>query len=283
MLQIATQAESTLRAGSLDLYRLDLRPPGAAQAALAIFHGYGEHCRRYVPLMQRCAESGIACATIDWPGHGRSRGRRGDIQSWDQLVECISALLADPLFRSLPTFVVGHSFGALVAARAAQAGLLERCRGVILCSPYLRNGVPVSPMKHLVAWIARRVLPHLLLPSNLPVEWLSSDPDMVEEARRDPLLLRRATPRWYFLALGLQARTLAGSLRLPMLMLLGDGDRVADPDVGERFFNSASSPDKTLHRYPGMKHELLRETVRGEVMERIVGWIGERARPHGAP
>ena len=75
-----------------------------------------------------------------------------------------------------------------------------------------------------------------------------------------------------------QAMERAASFRLPMLVMIGERDRVAHPEACTRFFEAAGSSDKSLKAYPGMVHELLRERERERVYADVFGWINQRIR-----
>ena len=77
----------------------------------------------------------------------------------------------------------------------------------------------------------------------------------------------------------MQGQTLrdAGKLRLPLLCLVGDSDPVADPETADRFVRGAGAADKTLIRYPGKLHELLRETGREAIVNTIYDWVRARS------
>jgi alpha-beta hydrolase superfamily lysophospholipase len=108
---------------------------------------------------------------------------------------------------------------------------------------------------------------------------MSSDQQMLAESRADDLMLRTATPRWYFGTQTAQREVLAGAERftLPLLCLVGDADRVADPDVTADFVRRAGSADKTLKVYPSLRHELLREAGRETIFQDILDWVRARS------
>ena len=68
---------------------------------------------------QRLAASGIAMLSIDFYGHGLSDGPRLSTQ-FQQAVEdychLVDTTATAPLFAGLPRFIVGQSFGGLVAS-----------------------------------------------------------------------------------------------------------------------------------------------------------------------
>jgi alpha-beta hydrolase superfamily lysophospholipase len=107
---------------------------------------------------------------------------------------------------------------------------------------------------------------------------MSADPEMVAQSRTDPLVTRVATPRWYFGQLRAQQRTLAhaAKFRLPLLVLAGDADPLADSAAAEAFYEKAGSTDKRFKRYPGFLHELLREKERQTVFADIMEWMRRR-------
>jgi lysophospholipase len=260
----------------------------APWARLALLHGYGDHGSRYGHVLNGFAARGISCTSLDFRGHGRSLGRRGYVQHWIEFLDNLDTFLAwersasaahsrgEPL---TPLFVIGHSHGGLVAAAAAIVGRLNSAAGCILSSPYLRARTPLSGVWPAVAWLTNRLAPWISIKSGLTAEMMSSDPCMQADANRDPLLVHGATPRWYMETLAVQARTMrsAENFRLPMLCLAGDADSVADPAAAEQFVGAAGSSDKTLIRYPGKLHELLRETGREAIIQTIFDWMHARA------
>ena len=103
---------------------------------------------------------------------------------------------------------------------------------------------------------------------------------MIEESRTDPLMLRCATPRWYLGHRHAQREALSNADRftLPLLVLQGDADVIADPRGAGAFHEKAGSRDKTLITYPGFRHEPLRETGREQVYQDVLAWITRRSR-----
>jgi alpha-beta hydrolase superfamily lysophospholipase len=59
-------------------------PPGPCQpagAAVVLVHGYAEHAGRYGQVGAALAASGATAWAMDLRGHGRSEGRRANIES----------------------------------------------------------------------------------------------------------------------------------------------------------------------------------------------------------
>jgi lysophospholipase len=255
-------------------------PLGAAVARLVIVHGYGEHCGRYGEFMTWMADRGVACFSFDFRGHGRSSGRRGYVRRWEEYGDDLRAFLAQPRLRwddGPPLFVLGHSHGGLVVPAAAiEASMdLTGVAGVVLTSPYLHNAVPVPLHRRVVARIFNPFVPWARFRSGVRPEWLSSDPRIQQETIDDPLCHRSATPRWFLTMRRAQQHVMSSAqkFRLPMLMMIGTRDPVADPAACHAFYERAGSTDKSLKVYPEMVHELLRERERQRVFADIFAWM----------
>src|SRR5687768_920223 len=91
-------------------------PPPEPRAAIAVVHGLAEHSGRYDHVGRHLAARGFAVYAIDYRGHGRSAGRRVHVDSFDDYVEDIGALvgLVKERHPVLPRFLLGHSQGGLV-------------------------------------------------------------------------------------------------------------------------------------------------------------------------
>jgi alpha-beta hydrolase superfamily lysophospholipase len=234
--------------------------------------------------MRFLAEHGrIAAHGFDFQGQGRSPGPRGFVRNWDDYVADLDAFLAQPDIRDAkPLFLLGHSHGALILCAAATrngGNSLPNACGCVLTSPFLRNRMRIPPYKKLLARAINPLLPWLRLRSGLADGMMTSDQAMIADTKADPFVTRVATPRWYFGSLAAQRRVTesASNFRLPLLMLLGSLDPIADLTAAERFFDEAGSADKQLKTYPGLLHELLRESRRQEVLADILSWLAARA------
>ncbi len=63
---------------------------------------------------------------------------------------------------------------------------------------------------------------------------------------------------------------------LPLYVLFGTADPVADPGYSRTFFARAGSEDKTLREYPGLLHECFNELGRERVYADLAAWITQR-------
>ena len=270
----------TLTVAGLTLHR---RSAVAEQpwARLAVLPGYGDHAGRHDHVLSWFAGQGVSAHAIDFRGHGRSGGRVGFVRRWDEYLDDLAAFLAIEALATdgPPLFVLAHSHGGLITAAAAQRGLLEQCRGVVLSAPFLGLALPVAWHRRALAAVLTRVAPAMPMRSGVRGPMLTRDPVMAAADAADPYRSGVATPRWFTVARAAQAdvRASADRFRLPLLLLLAGDDAVADSAVAADWFAHVGSADKTLRRYADHRHELLREAGREAILADVLVWLRARS------
>ena len=174
-----------------------------------------------------------------------------------------------------PPFLLGHSLGGTVAARAATGGWVAP-RGLVLSSPALR----LPPLGRAEARCSRppgASRPTCALPNRLPVDKLSHDAAQVAAYRADPLVHDRITARLYdFLVdAGAAARRDAARFGVPTLLVVAGADELVDARGAHEL--AAALPDGvgTLHAYDALYHELFneREPDRTAVLDDVCAWL----------
>jgi acylglycerol lipase len=109
-------------------------------------------------------------------------------------------------------------------------------------------------------------------------ELISHDPEEVEAYRTDPLVHQGKLPARTIAELAAAIETFEkrmGNLTLPLLGMHGGDDRLA-PVEGSRMVNRlASSEDKTLRIYDGLRHEIFNErrADRERVLDDLLEWL----------
>lgn len=259
-------------------------PPREPVAVLAVVHGYGEHGGRHAWLAEAMTAHGHAVYAYDLRGHGQSSGTRGQIERFDDYL-ADTALFLDEVRRrqpDKPVVLLGHSLGGLICTRFVEQVREEPGReglaGLILSSPFFGLAFEVPPVKLLGARILSVLWPGRDIGNTLLAADLSHEEAVVEAYVTDPLVHHVATARWAAEMTTAQQAALAGApgVTLPLLVLYGDEDVVADPTLSEAFFAAAGAADKTLLRYAGFYHELFNETGRARVFADVAAWIAAR-------
>jgi alpha-beta hydrolase superfamily lysophospholipase len=247
------------------------------QGSVLLVHGLGEHSGRYAHVAEMLGALGLEVRAYDHRGHGGSDGTRGGVPQPETLLDDLRAVFEDLAAAgdgSAP-FLLGHSLGGAVAARAATGGWVTP-RGLILSSPALRTP-PISRAQRVLLRIGRRLAPDLGAPNRLPLDRLSHDPATIAAYRADDLVHDRITPRLYdFLVdAGAAARRDAARFTVPTLLVVAGADRLVDPE-GAREFAAALPPGVgTLHWYDDLYHEVFneREPDRTRVLGDVVAWL----------
>lgn len=251
------------------------------KARILLVHGLCEHCGRYGHLINLLNENNIGIWTYDHRGHGQSGGKRGHIESFSNYIDDLSLILEKALSGkpdSIPFFLLGHSMGGLIVINYIQRHA-DRIDGVIASSPGLAPAQKLSSIMKASARFLSKITPSLPLDNQLNPEHLSHDHQVVENYINDPLVHRKVTARWvdrYTTAMEDTAGN-APLVKIPILMQVAGDDRIVNPDTSVKFFENLSSPDKTLHLYEGLYHEIYNETnaQRQRVLTDLTKWLDE--------
>jgi alpha-beta hydrolase superfamily lysophospholipase len=286
------RAEGFFRpARGVRLYRCEWSPErsGSARAPgalLVLLHGFAEHCRRYDELSEFLVQRGHVVCRFDARGHGRSSGQRGYIRQHQDYVEdlCAYVRLVHEREPERQLALIGHSNGGLIAIRALQHGL-PCVSALVVTNPLLRlcparRPVP-DALAQMLSWAAGRLpLRHGLRPADL-----THEPSALAAVRRDRWVHGKTTPRWYWSATlaGRAALEQAGSLTLPLLVVVGEQDGVVEPQAAKDFYERAASHDKQLISRPGEYHEVLNETDRLGLFALMADWLNSRRLELRAP
>jgi len=254
--------------------------PANPRAIVVFSHGHAEHSGRYPLFVNTMVSLGFAVFTLDHRGHGRSSGTRALAMRFDDYVDDLGGVLdrATAQFPELPVILFGHSMGGLIAIRLAEARP-ERIRLLITSGPALIIDEGVPPLVTSVLSRISRIAPTLPVPRGGDEDTLSTDP-----AIRDGFMIDHRT--WHgstrirtaseMIRAGRDARQKFARLTMPLLAMHGAIDTLTSPRGTEALYAGAATSDKTIVLWPGMKHEILNEPGRAEVIRTIVDWIVER-------
>jgi alpha-beta hydrolase superfamily lysophospholipase len=243
--------------GGLRLYYQCWRPQGVPRTVVAIVHGVGEHSGRFKQIVEYLVPRGHAVYGVDLRGHGRSPGQRGHLMSWSEYLGDVKTFLGRISEREpgRPLFVYGHSMGGLLTLDYALR-YPEGLSGTIISGPAIQSKV-ATPGLIAAAVLLPHLWPTFRVKVNLDAAALCRDPARVADYLADPLIHRECSARWAWEALksGEFVKAHAPELRVPLLLLQGEADRINAAAGALRVFESVRSPDKKLHVVPGGYHE----------------------------
>jgi alpha-beta hydrolase superfamily lysophospholipase len=239
-----------------------------ADYLVVIAHGLGEHAGRYGHVAERLVADGAAVYAPDHYGHGRSEGERAMVDDLHAMVEDLHTVVerARAEHPGLPVVLLGHSMGALIAARYAQLHPSEP-DALVLSGPAI-GGNPA-----LEALLAMDPIP------DVPIDpaVLSRDPAVGQAYAEDPLVyhgpLTRVTLEGIFA--GIEAIAQGGRLGgLPTLWIHGEEDALAPVEHARPAIERIRGERFSEKIYPGARHEIFNETNRVEVMDDVARFLG---------
>ncbi|HSP82034.1 MAG TPA: lysophospholipase [Myxococcaceae bacterium] len=266
-------AEDTFESeGGLRLRYQWWRPEGEPRTVVAIVHGIGEHGGRFGNIVDYLVPRGHAVYAVDLRGHGRSPGQRGHLMRWSEYREDVRTFLGTIAAREpgRPLFLLGHSMGGLIVLEYLLRHP-EGVRGTIISgAPFESVGV-ATPFLVTMARIMSRLWPRLPLDVPLEPEALCREPVAVARYLEDPLVHRKCSARWATEAIdaNLWVKANAAALRVPLLLLHGEEDRINTAAGARGFFEAVTLPDKELYLVPGGYHEPHNDPGHEQVLQKV--------------
>jgi len=263
---------------NLELYHQCWLPEGEPKAVLLIVHGLGEHCGRYMNVVNHFVPKGYAVYGLDHPGHGKSKGTRVFINSFNDFISNVK-LFFDKIKEWQPqkkVFLVGHSMGGLITAVYLLKHQTE-LGGAVISAPAVKAPDDLSKFAVFAASILSKILPKAGV-QQLDAKGVSSDPAVVKAYMDDPLVCnQKITARLAVEILNaMEMVTLnAHKITLPVIILQGGADSMVDPDGARMLYDRAGSKDKTIHIYEGFFHEVFNEPDRLKIFNDVETWLKE--------
>ncbi|NLU64083.1 alpha/beta hydrolase [Rhodococcus sp. HNM0563] len=276
--------ESSFSGGNDTRIVYDRWSPDNAEIAgvMVLAHGLGEHARRYDHVAERLSELGLAVFAPDHRGHGRSGGKRLHAREMSDFTGDLDSLvdIATQAYPGLPVFLLGHSMGGAIALAYA-LDHQDRLTALVLSGPavIVTSGTPSIVVE--IGKVIGRFLPDLPV-QKLDSNAVSRDPAVVAAYQADPLVHHGLVPAGIARVLIDNEQSLPQrlpSLTLPVLVLHGTADALADPAGAQLIADRAGSQDLTLKLYDGLFHEVFNEPENDRVLGDLVDWLRPRIAP----
>ena len=252
-------------------------PEHSARGVVVISHGLAEHGGRYSGLAARLVDKGHAVYAIDHRGHGRSTGRRANIERFDYLVSDLGIFIgrAHREHPDTPVILLGHSMGGAVALACALKHH-KVLRALVLSAPALAAGEALPAFKVWMGKLLSAIAPNTGA-LKLPAAAVSRDPAVVRAYESDPLVFRGSIPARTLAELLLAMERLqhtAHELRLPVLVQHGTADSLVPlAAVYPIYQHLGVAKSRTLQVYEGLYHEVYNEPERDRVIGDLEAWL----------
>ena len=253
---------------------------GPVRGVVLIVHGLGEHAWRYNHVAERLNNWGFAVRAYDQYGHGESMGPRGALPSSDRLLSDLAEVVdesRDRMNPSTPLIVLGHSMGALVAARFVSLAT-RPIQALIMSSPALDPGLNI--LQKLMLAILPRLAPDARVGNGLDPAFISHDPAVVAAYKADPLVHDRISARLavFIAENGPAVIASAPAWSVPTLLLYAGADKLVNPAGSRAFAKAAPDGVVSSHCFEHLYHEILNEKAadREPVFAELKRWLDAR-------
>ena len=250
-------------------------PTKTPVAVIALLHGMGEHAMRYAHVADYFNHHSIAFTAMDHRGHGKSGGQRGHTPSLDALLNDIELFITKTkeLYPGISVILYAHSMGGNVALNFILRKK-PQLAGAIITGPYLRLAFNPPVWKTTLGKISARIIPTLSQPTGLETKAISRDANIVKKYETDPLVHDRITSSFFVNVhfAGLYVLEHAGEIKLPMLIMHGDADRLTSCNATKEFA-TRTGKNVELKIWEGLYHEIHNEPEKEEVLNYELEWI----------
>lgn len=273
-----TESEFTGVHGTRIVYDV-WRPDGPPTGILLLAHGLGEHARQYDHVVARLTGLGLVVYAPDHRGHGRSGGKPIELREWSEFTDDLHQLSAIAITENpgLDRFLLGHSMGGAISLSYA-LDHQDELAGLILSAP----AVDVATGKPKVVIEIGKLLGRFA--PGVPVETLdakavSRDPAVVAAYESDPLVYHGKVKAGIARGMIIAAESFPArlpSLTLPMLVMHGTEDHLADISGSRMIASRTGSKDLTFKAYDGLYHEVFNEPEQEKVLDDVVDWLRPR-------
>jgi alpha-beta hydrolase superfamily lysophospholipase len=281
-------------------------PEGEIRGIVQIAHGIAEHVERYDGFARFLAGNGFLVVANDHLGHGRTAKDSseycffGEEKGWDMVVEDMDRLrrLESAKYPNVPYFLLGHSMGSFLT-RTYLIRYPDQYDAAILSgtgqqSPALINaGFFAANLLTLLRGPGAdgKLLNDMAFGSyckkidnpRTPFDWLSTNEENVDRYIEDPLCGARFTLGSYGTLFRLIRWMDNPELyeevwkELPILLISGRDDPCTGGEKGREDsidrLRKAGFRELEVVTLDGMRHEILNETGKETVYQRILAFI----------
>lgn len=274
-------------------------------AVCILTHGMCEHKERYYSFMNYLIEHNVNCIIYDHRGHGDSILDQKDLgyfydESGNAIIEDLNLIVdyAKNLYPTLPCYLFAHSMGTLVSQCFLQK-YDTKINGFISCGQPCFN--PLAPIASFLAKSIsfikgshhRSNLMQLLtikeydkkIKDDLENSWICTDKEIVIKYNNDPKCHYIFTANGFINLTHLlihaytSKRNTTNNPNLPIFYIAGEKDPVIGSkkqfEETQKYLTSFNYKNIKSKLYTNLRHEILNEPNKIEVMNDIITFIKE--------
>lgn len=236
-----------------------------AKRVLILQHGFGEHSDRYGNLIEKLKDDDFNIYALDARGHGRSDGIRGHVDQFQYYVNDLMDLIhiAQEEQNVKKVSLLGHSLGGVIVLQYVTQGYnQDNLDCLLVSSPGLKVKMDLEKeVKKIAAEFFAGILPSFTIDANLDLKYLSHDYSVIEAYQKDKLVHGKISFQMghnlFHLSKAIYEK--ADLIHIPILIIHGEEDGIADVNGSRDLFLRLTCKDKSLKVYQGLYHELMNE------------------------
>lgn len=220
--------------------------------SILCIHGFPCDARIFSYAGARLSQTGYNVYSMDLPGHGKSDGKKGDLD-FDACVESINQIIKELKKNSPRVFILAHSMGSTFALWYAHQ--FNSIDGLILMAPYVRiGGIKRSDAEPGRLAFIRLLFGRLFAPYKrvnvakiLPGYVKIGGSQMLRMAQDKELNFEYSYRYFIDVIARRNSKVKAmADVRVPVLILQGSKDRNIYPQVSEEFFKLLRTKNKEI-------------------------------------
>jgi len=238
-----------------------------------LVHGLAEHFRRHHRLINQLKDDGFKVHAFDWPGHGKSPGKRGHAKIEDTL-DIIDEMVDD--VEEKP-YLFGHSLGGLTVLRYAEINS-KKVKGVVVSSPALESGEDIPAIAQKMISFLSYLFPKKTLSESIEIDKVTRSEKALKKYEEDDLVHTELSFR---LARDLfqnmkKVHKEKQRLNVPSLILVGTEDEITPMEGSEKFVKDLE--DVKLKKFEGAFHEIFNDPEHKEEFHQIIlNWMNDQS------
>ncbi len=249
------------------------------EAHLVITHGQGEHSGSYGHALDALKDLPISFHAWDLRGHGRSEGRRGFVNEFQEYCldyeQYLRLLRPRAEFQNKHVFYLGHSMGGVIQLKTMIDFPTLHPDAQILSAPALGLALEVPLWKRVGAEYLKKWAPSLTLSNEISNLQVSRDPEMHRIYDKDVLRHHQIAASVFlgFFEMSVYIEERAGRLSLPTFLQMSTDDPVASTSKALQIFEMLPGPDNKVIQYENYKHEIYNDLGREKPLADLKSYI----------
>ncbi|MDE6373597.1 MAG: lysophospholipase [Clostridia bacterium] len=292
--------------GKTNIHACIWQAEGEPRAVLQIIHGMAEYASRYAPLAEYLTKQGVTVCAEDHLGHGKSVCGEDDLgyfaahKGWQTVLTDIRALteIVAKKNEGVPYFVMGHSMGSFFCRKyiSLYGSTLD---GAIIMGTGFKSAAVTGSAKSITRLVAAfkgwrhrsKFIDNTAFGSynkrfenRTPFDWLSANPDNVDDYIADPLCGVPFTCNAFYGLFSIIKEACKTSVikaipdKLPLYLVAGADDPVGDYGKGvEKLYGKLVKygKDVSMTLYRGCRHEIVNDVCAPQLFEDLAAFLNE--------